>query len=760
MFYSSFGILSLIVYIIINYGILITKKAKKETEALKLYRRFLYSVICYFVVDIIWGLLYDARITALIYIDTELYFIIMALSVMLWTTAVVEFLGNKNVSSLILRMSGHIIFFIVLFCVLANMFFPIVFSFGPDGEYRPQRIRYAFLGTQVLLFAFTAIYTFYTSYKRSGKARHNHRTIAISGTVMTVFIILQTFFPFLPFYSVGCLLASSLIHTFVSVQAEHERNRILEEALEDARRANEAKTVFLSHMSHAIRTPINAILGMNEIIRRDSSDNRILSCADKIQKAGTSLLGIISDILDFSKIEAGKMELYFEDYSVRNLLSDIYNLTCYRAESKGIGLIFNIDPKLPQKLNGDELRIKQVITNLLTNAVKYTEKGEVALKIAMQEGTREYAHLRVCVSDTGIGISKEDLEKLFEAFNRLDTKRTRTIEGTGLGLSISSNLLQMMGTKLCVESTYNVGSDFYFDIEQKIVDDTPIGDEWQNDKASDKDTLSDKPRYFTSPESRILLVDDTALNIEVICGLLEPTKVQIDTALSGEECIEKFAQNLYDFVFLDYLMPRMDGIETLSKIKELYPEKADKTPIVSLTANAVSGERERMLGAGFTDYMTKPVIVSELMEMLIKYLPKEKVQIEEYSEDVNDKSPSENLPDKLLAIPWINVEEAIEYCGTSELYLSALELFSGVIDDKAALLENCLATGDIELFVVTVHALKSSFRTMGIADFSERARELEFAGRNNDLELINSKFPDFIRDYRELKTILQDAIAV
>ena len=545
------------------------------------------------------------------------------------------------------------------------------------------------------------------------------------------------------------------------VQEERERNRLLSQALEKAEQANIAKTVFLSNMSHEIRTPITAILGMNEIIRRETNDTNILSYSENIHKAGVSLLGIISDILDFSKIEAGKMDLVASKYSVTDLLGDLYNMIQFRAEEKGLAIYLDIDSELPSELLGDDLRLKQIITNLLTNAIKYTEKGSITLTLGMEKLEDDRINLFVSVKDTGIGIRESDMDRLFETFTRLDTKRTHTIEGAGLGLPICAQLLEVMGSKLCVESTYDVGSNFYFTLEQGIADPTPIGS-----FEPIKVLYSSHPSHgvsftFVSPTSRVLLVDDTPMNLQVITGLLKPTKMKIDTVISGEEALKAFANRDYDLVFLDYRMPGMDGVETLHALREHYPEKGEKTPIVSLTASAIAGDRERLLDAGFTDYLSKPVNLLDLNAVLVKYLPHEKLRpvTEEPSKDIFTEPKNPSLPHALYDLHWLDPNEGVEYCGTSALYLQALNTFVHSIDEKAALLEECIKKEDWNLYVVTVHSLKSTSLIVGMADFSARAKSLELAGKDEDYEKVVEDTPAFLKTFRELKDPLLNALA-
>lgn len=528
-------------------------------------------------------------------------------------------------------------------------------------------------------------------------------------------------------------------------------------ALAESEQANKAKTSFLSNMSHEIRTPITTVLGMNELICRETEDENILRYSDNIRIAGNNLLGIINDILDFSKIEAGKMELIPASYAVRNLIGDLYTMLQLRAADKGLSMRLDIDPHLPTELIGDVLRLKQVITNLLTNAIKYTEKGTVTFTVSLKNKDEKNAKIYVAVSDTGIGIKEEEMHKLFEKFDRLDTKRTYNIEGTGLGLAITRKLLIMMGTDIDVKSVYNKGSTFSFNLEQEISDPTEIG-RLDEETVSARDHTRRDSFSFIAPNSHILVVDDTIMNLEVIKGLLKPTQIQIDTATNGPECIEMFSAHSYDMVFLDYRMPQMNGVETLKIIKEKEPEKASATPIISLTANAIQGERERMIDAGFTDYLSKPVNISEMDDILLKYLPEYAVELTS-DNDAEEENPYEGIPEEAFNCTWLDPKEGVEYCGSGEIYMQALEIFVNTTEEKAEIIEKCVAEEDIELYTVTLHALKGSSLTIGMKDFSARAKELEFAGKGNDIEMIKRDTPEFLKFYRKTRDDLEAILA-
>ncbi len=535
-------------------------------------------------------------------------------------------------------------------------------------------------------------------------------------------------------------------------------NRRLHKAALEATLANKSKSDFVSNMSHEIRTPITAILGMNEMIQRESEDANVLEYSYNIQKAGTSLLGIINDILDFSKIEAGRMELLPTEYLTTSLAGDLVNLIHLRAENKGLSLITDIDPMLPVKLIGDELRIKQVITNMLTNAVKYTERGSVKLEMRVRDFDADSVTMYVAVTDTGIGIKQEEMDKLFSAFDRLDAKRTRTIEGSGLGLAISRSMLSIMGSRLEVESTYGEGSKFFFTLKQKVADWNRIGKFDAINYASEYKEKKRTHSSFTAPGTRIMVVDDTPMNIQVIVGLLKHAGMDIDVAGSGRECIEKFGKAHYDLVFLDYRMPQMDGIETLAELHKAYPEKAGSTPIISLTASAVAGDREKMLNAGFTDYLTKPVNISEMEEMMIKYLPDDKVQIKDEAAEADaDEEIDEELatlPKEIRDIRLLNVAKGIEYCGDAEDYMDALEIYHKSIETKAGQIEADLESMDMNAYTLKVHSLKSTSLAIGAEELSEFAKKLELAGKEGDTDTVKKETPELVKMYRELKESL------
>ena len=569
------------------------------------------------------------------------------------------------------------------------------------------------------------------------------------------------------------MFAIILLLTFIGVRYhmktmeakyfEHEK------ALADS--ANKAKSDFLSSMSHEIRTPINAIMGMDEMILRETKEPATLEYAQNLQHAAKNLLSLINDILDLSKIEAGKMEIIPVEYHLSSVLNDLVNMIQARAEKKGLELIVEADKNIPSLLFGDEIRVKQIITNLLTNAVKYTEKGSVTLQVNYLNIDADNIYLCISVSDTGIGIKEEDIKKLFSAFERIEEERNRTIEGTGLGMNITKQLLNMMGAELSVSSVYGQGSNFSFQVAQKVMDREPIGDFEEAYKRS----LAQREEYhesFKAPNAKILIVDDTYMNLTVIKGLLKQTQIKIDTAGSGQECLDMVQKVKYDIIFLDHMMPEMDGIETLEKMKKLSDNLNEDTPVISLTANAISGAREQYIAAGFKDYLTKPVNCDQLEALIVKYLPPEKINTtlqeeDTAQEDSNTTLSTSNISDTLSDLPeWLrnveglNINEGVAHCGDVEGYLEVLKIYANAVIDGANKIESYYNAEDWLNYTTKVHALKSSSRIIGADELSDKAAKLEAAGNSDNIDEIRRETPSLLEFYRSYADKLKPFIHV
>ena len=518
-------------------------------------------------------------------------------------------------------------------------------------------------------------------------------------------------------------IVSNVLWLIEDIDKEKKERDELLNLSERAFAASEAKSSFLSNMSHEIRTPINAILGMNEIILRECTDSAIISYSESIKTAGSTLLGLINDILDFSKIEAGKIEIIQAEYDISSLINDLVHMIQTRVADKGLTLSLEFDKDLPKMLYGDEVRIKQVITNILTNAVKYTEKGIVTFSIGFKRVDNEpdSVILLVSVKDTGIGIKQEDIKKLFAEFERIEEKRNRNIEGTGLGMAITKNLLYLMKSRLKVESVYGLGTKCSFELKQKVIKWEPLGDY----ETAYKKSLAVHEKYkekFRAPTARVLVVDDNQMNLMVFLNLLKQTEIKIDTATNGDGGLLLTKDNKYDIIFLDHMMPDKDGIETLQELKAQPNNPNLATPTICLTANAISGAREKYLAEGFDNYLTKPINPNKLEEMLLEYLPKEKVEISfKDSVKATEQSPTN--------YKYLNIAMGLQYSNDSdEMFRSVLEIFCSLKDEKKGKLQQAFENCDWKNYTVFIHGLKSTSLSIGGEQLGQMAKQLETAG--------------------------------
>ena len=566
-------------------------------------------------------------------------------------------------------------------------------------------------------------------------------------------------------WSFGLLWLLLVIVTIYLMGAEYkaqQSDKLRQEKIM-AEKANRAKSDFLANMSHEIRTPINAVIGMNEMILRESKDKQILEYADNIDSASHNLLSIINDILDFSKIESGKMEIDEHEYRLDELVHDVRNMINIKAEEKKLELVVTVDENLPNKLYGDDVRIRQIVINLLTNAVKYTREGSVKLEIGGRTGiTDDRLNLEISVTDTGIGINKEDMSRLFDNFSRFDLSANRNIEGTGLGLAITHRLVTLMGGNIEVESEYGKGSVFTVYISQKVLDTERIGSiVWRDHDG----TLPGYVSVFTAPDAKILAVDDNKMNLMVVENLLKPTKVKLTTCMSGEEALELVENNRYDIILLDHMMPHMDGIETLKRMKTMMANMSREATIIALTANAVSGVREMYLSEGFDDYMSKPIDSRQLEEMLAKYIPSEKViytEAEKVTARVQEESDTGQTEEAKPELPLFDIKLGIKYCADSEeMYIEILKMFCAMKDEKQKQLKDFIESEDWNNYTISIHGLKSNSLNIGGQRLSKCCLALETAGKaikagNNTEENIR-----YIREnHSEAERLLYDTVNV
>ena len=532
---------------------------------------------------------------------------------------------------------------------------------------------------------------------------------------------------------VANVLAKFVIQVLGDKRKKLEKlTRIKHEAMREAQAANNAKSEFLANMSHEIRTPLNAVIGMTEMIVRRTKETESRACAVDIQNAGETLLSIINDILDISKIESGRMEIVNSDYELGSLIHDCYNIVELKARQKGLAFSVGCDPMIPRMYRGDEYHIRQVVINLLTNAVKYTEEGLVSMNVSckMSEGK---TLLNISVKDSGIGIRSENIENIFNKFDRFDTTRNRRVEGTGLGLAITRQLVELMGGTISVDSVYGVGSVFSVVIPQEVVDDTPIGNVHTSYLAN-ADVKEEYRQYFEAPDARLLVVDDIQVNQKVFEKLLQDTRVKIDMASNGIECLNKISDYKYDIIFMDHMMPGMDGVETLKQMNTRADSKNKSTPVIMLTANALEGAKEEYINYGFKDYLAKPVKGDKLEKIIYKYLPPEKII--KVNPNSNPSDTSASLEIIRESIPELDIEEGVEYClGDKKFYIEMLHEFA-----NSEIYEKAMTAYDIsdwKDYQIEIHGMKSSAKMLGLRELSKDCLMLEQAVLREDYEYLH-----------------------
>ncbi len=540
---------------------------------------------------------------------------------------------------------------------------------------------------------------------------------------------------------------------FIDVTQTKEREQQLKDLHRMAKAANDAKSNFLANMSHEIRTPINTILGMDELILREAQNLNVVEYAKNIKSEGKTLLSLINDLLDFSKIESGKMELTEMAYETQTLIHDVVAMFSIKTEEKGLEFEVDIASDVPAVLRGDELRLKQILSNLLSNAVKYTDRGSVKLSLEWSLKEEKTAVLDIRIKDSGIGIRKENLDGIFEKFKRFDAEHNSRIEGTGLGMSITAQLLQLMSGEIFIESEYGIGSEFRVKIPQGIVDATPIGSYTYDKKEQEKENFR---VTFTAPEAKVLVVDDNVMNRVVVKGLLKQTLLQIEEAGSGAECLERTKNTHYDIILLDHMMPGMDGVETLQRIRS-QGGACDNVPVLVLTANAVMGVKDFYISKGFDGYMSKPISGTKLEKMMLMYLPEELV----LKQKVAGETPAERntgqqsfRPEEIrsvLATERIALNESLELmAGDKEMYRETAKLFASLCEERLRALHEYIRAEDVPAYTILVHTIKSDAKMLGARELADMAWEQEKMGREGDLSFLKDKFGLLSAEYQRV----------
>ena len=648
--------------------------------------------------------------------------------------------------------------------LVINLFTGCVFSFSPEGEYVHGVLYYLFYGVAVF-------FIICTTGVLLSEAKHFNRNQKISivlyciASLMGPFV--QIIFPHVLFslfmVSLGFMMLMFSMETPDYQQLTKTMNELAntrdeaEEAMGLAQAANQAKSDFLSAMSHELRTPINSILGFNEMIMQQTSDTEIKKCTDNVQTAGMNLLSIINNILDYTEIEGGRLKITNVPYSTRSMLRDVLAYAEYGTDKSQLELRTNIDENIPSELSGDITRVIQVFDNVISNAVKYTYRGYVEIVVNWTPDNDGSAGvLSARITDSGVGIKKEDLARLSESFTRLDIKKNQNIQGVGLGLSIVTKLLYLMGGKISIDSEYEKGTMVSFELRQQVVSSIPAG---KISPLGSGDISTDDGYKFYIPDAKILTVDDNGMNRELFKGLLRDSGADIDAVSGGREAVSLLEKKSFDIIFLDHMMPEMDGIETLRVIKD---RNLSDAPVIVLTANTVAGAREMYLSEGFDDYLAKPVTGRMLYGVLKKYLPQE--MIKELPVNIPAPADEKNAPRRKRTVmerlgEFLDTATGLTYCcEDEEFYVSMLQTY--LENSRLEDMKNFFEERDFDNYRITVHSIKSTSLTIGAAELSAEAKSLEMAQKSGDIGYIEENHQRVYEQYGEMlgkiKAVLDD----
>ena len=623
MTYSIIGILASIILVIINRDVLWTQK-DAQTQTQKRYRHFLAAAMMYYLTDAFWGILDSYRLTALQFADTTLYFAAMAAAVLLWTRYVISYLNSSSAFDTFLRYTGWSFFAFEIIAIAVNLFYPLMFWFDEGGNYHAESIRYVTFGIQIMMFLLTSVYTLWLTRQSERQAKRRNLTIGLFGIAMIALIFLQIIYPLWPFYAMGYMLGTCLLHSFVVEDEKEEYRRELEEALNReqaqmkelsesrealhtallaAENASKAKTAFLSNMSHEIRTPMNAIIGLNNIAANDpSASEKVREYLDKIGVSAKHLLGIINDILDMSRIESGRMTVKSEEFSFADALKQVNNMISGQCAEKGLTYDCRIVGQIDDNYIGDAMKLKQVMINILGNAVKFTPNGG-KVTFVIEEGPR-YDHkavLKMTFSDTGIGISQEFLPHIFDAFSQEDGSSSSSYGSTGLGMPITKSIVELMNGEISVDSEKGKGTTFTVTVT--------LGE-------SERALCGVSEGELKPHEMNVLVIDDDRIALEHAEIVLGQVGVSCEVAESGWEGVDKVRIRHsrgedYNLILVDWKMPEMDGIETTRQIRSVV---GHDTPIIILTSFNWDDISDEAKAAGVDTFVPKPLFAGSVMD--------------------------------------------------------------------------------------------------------------------------------------------------
>lgn len=729
-------------------GVLYFISPNKKSRSSKWFSALLVCTFLQLIFDVlsVYTVNHLYTVPAIVNRAVHIFYMGFMLSIFYMVYKYLETIIEEEIGRRIKRYDSSVIPLVIT--ILGVIFLPLSYVESPKGNYSYGPAAFmTYIGVAIYVVLILKLLFQYSGSIPKKKRRAIYIAL-LSEIPIAIYQII------IPEALITCL-GMVLINLGIYMTTENPDALLAEQLEKEKKRAdvaNKAKTDFLANMSHEIRTPITAVLGMNELILRETKETATRQYARDIEGAAKSLLSIINDILDITKIEAGKLTVISVEYDFYTVIKDVVNMISFKAKMKELEFKVVIDENIPEKLMGDDIRLRQILVNLLNNAVKYTHKGTITLKITTGEPESENtAKLCFSVKDTGIGIKEEDMQKLCTPFERIEEKRNRNIEGTGLGMSITKQLLGLLGSELKVYSVYGEGSEFSFELCQEIVDPAPVGKFDEHTDAFD----AEYRHAYEAPDARILLVDDNELNRRVFIGLLKETKIRIDEAENGKQCLEKISKQAYDIIFMDHMMPEMDGIETLKVMKEMVDYPSKNAPVVILTANAIVGAREKYLREGFDAFLEKPIDFKKLEDLTEELLDDSLLQ--EVTRPLAESAGGESRMDT-VALPFV---EGLDwkYAGIhfndEQAMLETVDFFVSTLDYDANELEKLFADIQTEEgrtgYCTKVHSMKNSAATIGIVPLAGMAKVLEDAARNGETAVLETVTPVFLERWRGYK---------
>ncbi len=754
--YNLFSILILTVLILYNYFIV-----SKNKESIQLFQRMIILALVMCIAESISVMLrgMNTHNVFLEYVVTQLFFACFAMLPFYFLVYVILNIRGKNAYE---KFRNYLMIPVLILevIIMSNPLTHYVFELTVEGEYQLNSGWTLIIMTAV---AYSVVISLLIVY------RWNEIMISLKLSALMYAMLSIGSYLILLFVNKELMISgATVVLSLIIMQLNLQNPQMISEAIEqeqeekiEAIRANREKSNFLANMSHEIRTPLNVITSMNEMILRESKNEQIEDYSQRIKTAGEILISIINNVFDISKIEVGQAEIMPDEYELTDLLKELTAIGSVRSEDRHLLFLTEVDPSLPKKLYGDSQHLRQIVMNLIVNATKYTNKGSITFKASFERTKGNLINLMLSVADTGIGISEDHVAYVFDVFSRAGIEKVSNIEGTGLGLAIAKRFTEMMNGTIEVESVKGKGSTFTVKIPQEIRSHEEIG----NFEIQRADYVKERrlnQQTFVAPEARILIVDDNAMNRMAMKCLLNRTAVQVDVAESGIEAIKLVQKELYHIVFLDYMMPEMNGIETLHAMKELKSNRSVQAPIIALTANAVGGARQMFLAEGFDGYLAKPVLWEELESMIKGLLPEKLViqQQNQFLEDTLDAQEMEAYSDALNHAD-ISLAEGLYYVnGDITQYRKQAELFVNFYESSRKELDQIFKTGDITTIASKIHALKGNAKSIGAVDLYYTARRMEQRCYRNDKLYVKTTLPHLLMEWERARDGLREFILV